>query len=69
MIACIPCPFCGSDSAFPASPSLGQRYWRVVCDDCGAEGPPVGTEQSFETDADQPCIDAWNNRPTQGQMT
>lgn len=60
--SCCPCPFCGSASVFSESPSYGRSKWRVVCDDCGAEGPPVGQAQSFNTAADQPCIEAWNNR-------
>ncbi len=55
------CPFCGCANCYAASPSLGQRYWRVVCDDCGAEGPPKGRDMEAD-DCDADAIAAWNKR-------
>lgn len=37
-----PCPFCGSMSVAPSVLEyIGTGRYRVVCDDCGAEGPAV----------------------------
>lgn len=51
------CPWCGG-RAYPQSPSLGRSAWSVVCDDCGAEGPPTTSDDAGEAAA----IAAWNER-------
>jgi Lar family restriction alleviation protein len=56
------CPFCGGEDVDTVGPSLGCPRWRVVCDDCGSEGPPRGTGQAFDENADAEAIAAWNLR-------
>lgn len=63
-----PCPWCSCKTPYAASPSLGQSYWRVVCDDCGAEGPPMGKDMSAP-DCDAACITAWNTRADNVRLT
>jgi hypothetical protein len=54
-----PCPWC-SGKGFAQSPSLGHSSWRVICDDCCAEGPTVPSYNVDDPEAF--CIIAWNNR-------
>lgn len=61
-----PCPFCGGKDVDEAGPSLGCSRWRIVCDDCGAEGPPHGTEQSTEYHPSE-AISAWNTRASEAR--
>lgn len=63
-----PCPWCSCKTPYAASPSLGQSYWRVVCDDCGAEGPPWGKDM-IAPDCDAACITAWNTRADDAELT
>ena len=55
----LPCPWC-SGKGFAQSPSLGHSSWRVICDDCCAEGPTVPSYNVDDPEAF--CIIAWNNR-------
>lgn len=50
-----PCPFCGETKSF----GLGKynERWRVVCNNCDAEGPNYNETK-------QQAIDAWNKRGT-----
>ena len=67
-----PCPFCGAHNRgdildiYPASPSLGQNKWRVVCDDCGAEGPTVPAHNA--DNPDELCERAWNTRADDAEL-
>ncbi len=47
-----PCPFCGSSAQDTTSNGIESMF--VVCNTCGAEGPPMPTEQE--------AITAWCTR-------
>ncbi|SPF51067.1 conserved hypothetical protein [Candidatus Sulfopaludibacter sp. SbA4] len=52
-----PCPFCTAvPDALPEAPRTfaGQRFWKVLCHQCGAIGPTQSTEAA--------AITAWNSR-------
>lgn len=48
----LPCPFCGGDAEL--APSSGVSPYFVVCNDCGAEGPPTSTRDC--------AMELWNHR-------
>lgn len=66
-----PCPFCGAtntpmmDNVYPASPSYGRDYWRVVCDDCSAEGP---RSRKRGDDGFDDSITLWNTRASDARI-
>ncbi len=63
----LPCPFCGSEIVESVAPSLGRSNWRMVCDDCGAEGPLGKSDVPFDDMPDDTAIAAWNSRATHAQ--
>jgi hypothetical protein len=64
-----PCPFCGGTDAFVERASFSDCY--VVCNDCGAKGPPSCDENEADADASEsgecepgemPARRLWNTR-------
>jgi len=49
-----PCPFYKGANNYADAPCLGQRYWRIVCDDCNAQGLPG--------DSAEDAAKVWNER-------
>jgi len=61
-----PCPFCGGSGVFETEFFMRPGRWGVVivCEDCGAYGPPVfGINVDVDKDlAAEQAMDGWNAR-------
>jgi len=58
------CPFCGESKNFGFEVDQGDKWGRVVCKSCAAEGPEVRTSYDMSDNAPwrNSAIAAWNRR-------
>jgi len=54
------CPFCNGMLGITRDHSESGAPWRVVCDDCGADGPYGDTKEE--------AVERWNRRPEEDRL-
>ncbi len=55
-----PCPYCGSSKIKPWLMLGSNRYWNLMCHDCGSMGPQV--ENDHKPTALRCISELWNKR-------